>query len=59
MGARGGSTLEVGDDDVFEYMEKEQPLTLKDLICYSYQVARGMEFLTSKKVSGQTEVKIW
>nr|CAL91935.1 putative VEGF receptor precursor [Paracentrotus lividus] len=49
MGARGGSSLEVGDDDVFEYMEKEEPLTLKDLICYSFQVARGMEFLASKK----------
>ncbi|XP_041456095.1 vascular endothelial growth factor receptor 2-like [Lytechinus variegatus] len=49
MGARGGSSFEVGDDDVFEYMEKEEPLTLKDLICYSFQVARGMEFLASKK----------
>ena len=46
----GGSMMEVGDDDVFEYMEKEEPLCLKDLICYCFQVARGMEFLASKKV---------
>lgn len=26
------------------------PLTIEDLICYSFQVARGMEFLTSRKV---------
>ncbi|XP_062855741.1 vascular endothelial growth factor receptor 3 [Trichomycterus rosablanca] len=25
------------------------PLTIEDLICYSYQVARGMEFLASRK----------
>ncbi|XP_076878856.1 vascular endothelial growth factor receptor 3 isoform X2 [Brachyhypopomus gauderio] len=25
------------------------PLTIEDLICYSFQVARGMEFLTSRK----------
>lgn len=26
------------------------PLTIEDLICYSFQVARGMEFLASRKV---------
>uniref|UniRef100_A0A8C8SSF0 Vascular endothelial growth factor receptor 3 n=1 Tax=Pelusios castaneus TaxID=367368 RepID=A0A8C8SSF0_9SAUR len=46
-----------------EYWEREQfffplwtvddlwqtPLTMEDLICYSFQVARGMEFLASRK----------
>lgn len=27
------------------------PLTMEDLISYSFQVARGMEFLSSRKVS--------
>ncbi|KAL8207400.1 UNVERIFIED_CONTAM: hypothetical protein K2H54_055998 [Gekko kuhli] len=27
----------------------KNPLTLEDLICYSFQVARGMEFLASRK----------
>jgi len=35
-------------DDVFEY--KEYPLSLHDLTCFGFQVARGMEFLTSKRV---------
>lgn len=26
------------------------PLTMEDLVCYSFQVARGMEFLASRKV---------
>lgn len=25
-------------------------LTMEDLICYSFQVAKGMEFLSSRKV---------
>lgn len=29
---------------------QEKPLTEKDLISYAYQVARGMEFLSSKMV---------
>lgn len=27
------------------------PLTMEDLVCYSFQVARGMEFLASRKVT--------
>lgn len=29
------------------------PLTMEDLVCYSFQVARGMEFLASRKVTLQ------
>lgn len=28
----------------------EDHLTMEDLICYSFQVAKGMEFLSSRKV---------
>lgn len=30
---------------------QEKPLTEKDLISYAYQVARGMEYLSSRLVS--------
>lgn len=30
------------------------PLTMEDLVCYSFQVARGMEFLASRKVGSPT-----
>ena len=39
------------DDDVFTFCEKKEPLSLKDLLCFAFQVARGMEFLAAKKVS--------
>lgn len=36
-----------GDEDYSEI--SKQPLTMEDLISYSFQVARGMEFLSSRK----------
>ena len=31
-------------------IEGEEKLTLRDLISFSYQIARGMEYLSSRKV---------
>ena len=31
--------------------EDEEPLTVQDLVCYAFQIARGMEFLASRKVN--------
>jgi len=31
-------------------MQEVEPLTTKDLICWAYQVSRGMDYLSSKKV---------
>uniref|UniRef100_A0A8C6TGS2 Vascular endothelial growth factor receptor 3 n=1 Tax=Neogobius melanostomus TaxID=47308 RepID=A0A8C6TGS2_9GOBI len=39
-----GSVFFVLSDDLWK-----TPLTIEDLICYSFQVARGMEFLASRK----------
>ena len=39
-----GASNHLNDDTV--------PLTTKDLVCYAFQVARGMEFLSSRKVGG-------
>ncbi|XP_077158113.1 vascular endothelial growth factor receptor 2 [Paroedura picta] len=37
------------EDDATTEDPCKNPLTLEDLICYSFQVARGMEFLASRK----------
>ena len=33
-------------------IEGEEKLTLRDFVSFSYQIARGMEYLSNKKVSG-------
>lgn len=35
------------------------PLTMEDLVCYSFQVARGMEFLASRKVTALAGPSEW
>ncbi|KAK5930830.1 hypothetical protein CgunFtcFv8_027038 [Champsocephalus gunnari] len=37
------------DMDTQEESSDEEHLTMEDLICYSFQVAKGMEFLSSRK----------
>jgi len=39
------SQLDVDDND------DQVVLTTKDLVCYAFQIARGMDFLASQKVS--------
>ena len=36
--------------------EDRAPLTTKDLVCYLFQIARGMDFLASRKVGGKKYV---
>ncbi|XP_016135863.1 vascular endothelial growth factor receptor 1-like [Sinocyclocheilus grahami] len=40
---------EISEEDSGSLPESNNPLLLEDLISYSFQVARGMEFLTSRK----------
>ena len=35
------------------------PLTTKDLVCYLFQIARGMEFLASRKVGNLVEMDMY
>nr|XP_010785480.1 PREDICTED: vascular endothelial growth factor receptor 3-like [Notothenia coriiceps] len=48
---QGPLTILPNDSPAVEKMEDlwKTPLTIEDLICYSFQVARGMEFLASRK----------
>ncbi|KAI4819073.1 hypothetical protein KUCAC02_004353 [Chaenocephalus aceratus] len=48
---QGPLTILPNDSPALEKMEDlwKTPLTIEDLICYSFQVARGMEFLASRK----------
>lgn len=50
-GPQTPSTNTPSKDPTVEKMEDlwKTPLTIEDLICYSFQVARGMEFLASRK----------
>ncbi|XP_055368489.1 vascular endothelial growth factor receptor 3 isoform X2 [Betta splendens] len=45
------SSIGASEAPALEKMEDlwKTPLTIEDLICYSFQVARGMEFLASRK----------
>ncbi|KAM6923628.1 vascular endothelial growth factor receptor 3 [Xenentodon cancila] len=48
---QSASSKTSNQNHVVEKMEDlwKTPLTIEDLICYSFQVARGMEFLASRK----------
>lgn len=50
-GPQSPSTNAPNENPAVEKMEDlwKTPLTIEDLICYSFQVARGMEFLASRK----------
>jgi len=35
----------------------DRPLTVKDLVCFAFQIARGLEYLHSKKVSVSFQIQ--
>ena len=47
----GGLEEAEGEKEAEEDEEEEGPLTTKNLLSWSCQVARGMEYLGSKKVT--------
>lgn len=47
--SRAGDVASGGDMDTQEESSDDDHLTMEDLICYSFQVAKGMEFLSSRK----------
>lgn len=47
--SRAGDGASGGSEDTREESSDEDHLTMEDLICYSFQVAKGMEFLSSRK----------
>ncbi|XP_068581368.1 vascular endothelial growth factor receptor 2 isoform X1 [Cebidichthys violaceus] len=47
--SRAGDRASGSNVDTQEESSDEDHLTMEDLICYSFQVAKGMEFLSSRK----------
>lgn len=43
---------------MFTDSSDDDHLTMEDLICYSFQVAKGMEFLSSRKVNQELCLRV-